>query len=34
MQGPAEVDAGANRYASEQLQARFLSQYESEVPIY
>jgi hypothetical protein len=27
-------DAGANRYAAEQLQNRYLDQYESEVPIY
>ncbi len=27
-------EAGANRYAAEQLQARYLEQYESEVPIY
>jgi len=27
-------DAGANRYAAEQLQTRYLDQYESEVPIY
>ncbi|HTX77297.1 MAG TPA: C45 family autoproteolytic acyltransferase/hydrolase, partial [Terracidiphilus sp.] len=27
-------DAGANRYASEQLQHKFLNAYESEVPIY
>jgi hypothetical protein len=27
-------DAGANRYAAEQLQQKFLSAYESEVPIY
>src|SRR5262249_8681913 len=27
-------DAGANRYAAEQLQSRFLDGYESEVPIY
>jgi hypothetical protein len=27
-------DAGANRYAAEQLQKKFLNAYESEVPIY
>ena len=27
-------DAGANRYAAEQMQTRFLEHYESEVPIY
>lgn len=27
-------DAGANRYAAEQLQSRYLDQYESAVPIY
>ncbi len=27
-------DAGANRYAAEQMQNRFLDRYESEVPIY
>jgi hypothetical protein len=27
-------EAGANRYAAEQLQTRYLDQYESEVPIY
>ncbi|HEY6292426.1 MAG TPA: C45 family autoproteolytic acyltransferase/hydrolase [Terriglobia bacterium] len=27
-------DAGANRYAAEQLQSRFLDRYESEVPIF
>jgi Phospholipase B len=27
-------DAGANRYAAEQLQKQFLSRYQSEVPIY
>jgi hypothetical protein len=27
-------DAGANRYAAEQLQRRYLDQYESQVPIY
>jgi hypothetical protein len=27
-------DAGANRYAAEQMQTRFLDRYESEVPIY
>jgi hypothetical protein len=27
-------EAGANRYAAEQLQSRYLDQYESEVPIY
>ena len=27
-------EAGANRYAAEQMQARFLDQYESQVPIY
>jgi hypothetical protein len=27
-------DAGANRYAAEQLQHSFLNGYESEVPIY
>ncbi len=27
-------DAGANRYAAEQLQTRFLDQYESKVPVY
>ena len=27
-------DAGANRYAAEQLQQRYLDQYESQVPIY
>ena len=27
-------DAGANRYAAEQLQSQFLNRYESEVPIY
>jgi Phospholipase B/Carbohydrate binding domain len=27
-------DAGANRYAAEQLQHKFLNRYESEVPIY
>jgi hypothetical protein len=27
-------EAGANRYAAEQLQSRFLDRYESEVPIY
>lgn len=27
-------DAGANRYAAEQLQSRFLERYQSEVPVY
>ena len=27
-------EAGANRYAAEQMQSRFLDQYESQVPIY
>src|SRR5262249_8054669 len=27
-------EAGANRFAAEQMQARFLDQYESRVPIY
>jgi hypothetical protein len=27
-------EAGANRYAAEQMQARFLDQYESRIPIY
>jgi hypothetical protein len=27
-------EAGANRYAAEQMQARFLDQYESRVPVY
>lgn len=27
-------DAGANRYAAEQMQSQFLNRYESEVPIY
>jgi hypothetical protein len=27
-------EAGANRYAAEQMQARFLDQYESQVPLY
>ena len=27
-------EAGANRYAAEQMQTRFLDQYESAVPIY
>ena len=27
-------EAGANRYAAERMQARFLDQYESQVPIY
>ena len=27
-------EAGANRYAAEQMQTRFLDQYESQVPIY
>jgi Phospholipase B len=27
-------DAGSNRYAAEQMQARFLNRYESQVPIY
>ena len=27
-------DAGANRYAAEQMQTRFLDQFESQVPIY
>jgi hypothetical protein len=27
-------DAGANRYAAEQMQSRFLDRYESQVPIY
>jgi hypothetical protein len=27
-------DAGANRYAAEQMQSRFLDGYESQVPIY
>jgi hypothetical protein len=27
-------DAGSNRYAAEQMQTRFLNQYESQVPIY
>jgi hypothetical protein len=29
-----EREAGANRYAAEQLQAQYLNQFESEVPIY
>jgi hypothetical protein len=29
-----EREAGSNRYAAEQMQARFLDQYESRVPIY
>jgi len=28
------LEAGANRYAAEQLQSRFLDRYESQVPIY
>jgi hypothetical protein len=27
-------EAGANRYAAEQMQARFLNRYESSVPVY
>src|SRR5208283_3935744 len=27
-------DAGANRYAAEQMQSRFLDQFESRVPVY